>query len=296
MDNSQQTIEQFANSMRAQGKQPATIESYCRDAKRFLAYLADQGQPPLSAQAENLNLFQKHVLEIDSGKENSVRRAVIGVRQFYRYLADSKQIMSSPFDDVAIPQRNESLPDKSRIDNVAKLLEVRFGKAQQGLRFARDTAILALLALEGLKTSELISLDWADFVFGVDGATVRVAGTRNRIIELCPQTVAAVLHYKDYILTDARFVKADLAKAKVFVAFKGRDSSIPLPKMTRHGLKFIIYEIGESFGLKYANAELLRHHAVEYQLASGKAPEQIMQHFGLRRLGNIKKHAAILTH
>jgi hypothetical protein len=62
--------------------------------------------------------------------------------------------------------------------------------------------------------------------------------------------------------------------------------------MTRHGLKFVMYELGEKIGISKLNSELLRHHAIRHQLASGKSPEDLMGHLGLRRLGNIARHNA----
>ena len=65
--------------------------------------------------------------------------------------------------------------------------------------------------------------------------------------------------------------------------------------MTRHGLKFILYEWGEKAGTKHLNTELLRHFAVTHLLREGRSPEEIMQHLGLRRMGNIAKHIAALS-
>jgi hypothetical protein len=62
--------------------------------------------------------------------------------------------------------------------------------------------------------------------------------------------------------------------------------------MTRHGLKFILYELGDKAGLAKLNTEQLRHFAVSYLIAEGRTAEEIMLHLGLRRLGNVAKHLA----
>jgi hypothetical protein len=62
--------------------------------------------------------------------------------------------------------------------------------------------------------------------------------------------------------------------------------------MTRHGLKFILYELGDKAGLSKLNTEQLRHFAVTYLIGLGRTPEEIMAHLGLRRIGNIAKHLA----
>ena len=79
-------------------------------------------------------------------------------------------------------------------------------------------------------------------------------------------------------------------KIQMFCAFKGRDSALQLPSMTRHGLKFALYEIGDKVGIDKLNSETLRHHAVCYLLEKGKTTAEIMEHLGLKRPGNIAKH------
>ena len=43
--------------------------------------------------------------------------------------------------------------------------------------------------------------------------------------------------------------------------------------------------------IKKLNTELLRHYAINFHLELGKSPEDVMEHFGLKQLGNIGKHA-----
>ncbi len=79
---------------------------------------------------------------------------------------------------------------------------------------------------------------------------------------------------------------------RMFISFKGRDAATPFPNMTRHGIKFIFYELAQKAKLPTLNTELLRHFAVAHLIKSGQTPDQIMKHLGLRRLGNIAKHIA----
>src|SRR5690606_22146127 len=97
--------------------------------------------------------------------------------------------------------------------------------------------------------------------------------------------------YRTYYNAYADHPKLKSAKEKrVLIAFKGRDASILIPHMTRHGLKFIIYELGHDFSVMHLNTEVMRHHAMSLLLHAGHNAEQIMAHLGLRRLGNIAKH------
>ena len=52
----------------------------------------------------------------------------------------------------------------------------------------------------------------------------------------------------------------------------------------------MLYELGSQAQIKKLNSELLRHYAIHYHILLGRTPEEIMKHFGLKRLGNIAKH------
>ncbi len=65
----------------------------------------------------------------------------------------------------------------------------------------------------------------------------------------------------------------------------------PLGKLSRHGLKFLLYELGEETGIKGLNSEILRHFAVYFLLAKGLEIEEVMNRFGLKRPGIILGHA-----
>jgi site-specific recombinase XerD len=286
-----ETISSFADSLKNSGKQAATIESYCRDARRFITFLREQSIRVEDVEAKTLLDFQHHVQEIEHGKGNSVRRMVIGVRQFFRFLQEQRSIPSTPFDEVSIPHRIESAPSQNVLEKIGEMVQHLLSQFPSGLNRARDNALLALMAVEGVKANEILELHWSDLLPSVSQSTLKIRGLRHRTIELSPTTTAAVLHYRQEFQTDPRLLGDDTGRwARMFISFKGRDSSVPIPTLSRHGLKFIVYELGEKFGMKHLNSELLRHFAVERMLAAGKPPEAIMNHLGLRRIGNIRKH------
>lgn len=283
-------LEKFADALRSKGKLPATVESYCRDAKEFLSYLERHRLPKSQVEPETLVAYQSHLSTDGEDRENSVRRKVIGVRQFFRFLTDTRAISSTPFDDVPIPSRLDHLPQGLEEKQIFRLLGACTSPSL--LKEGRDLAILCLLAFEGLKANELIELSWDDFICIGSGGSLRIRGQRSRSIALQPQSAERLLNYKERfgsIVPDAK-----KAECSMFVSFKGKDGASLLSTMTRHGLKFMLYELGEKAGVPHLNTELLRHYAVSFQLSLGRSPEEIMQHFGLRRMGNIAKHAATL--
>ncbi len=285
------SVDKFAECLKSRGKQPSTVESYCRDASRFLEFLSAAKMAPAQVDPDTLVAYQSFLKSDCDERENSVRRAVIGVRQFYRFLSDSQQIQSTPFDCVPIPSRDETLPNDLSDDDIDNLLQIALS-GKPDFKAARDAAIVSLLAHEGLKANEVIALTWRDFMREGNRSWLHVAGTKARSVPLSSDTFSFLDGFKRYYDELKHPAILNCKEKRMFIAFKGRDAASPLPVMTRHGLKFILYEIGTKAGLSHLNTEQLRHFAVNYLMSLGKMPEEIMAHLGLRRLGNIAKHFA----
>ncbi len=281
-------VQQFAKALALRGKQPATVESYCRDATRFMDYLASLPLDLNQVEPDTLISYQKHLRETSNERDNSVRRTVIGVRQYFRFLVELNTISSTPFDMVAIPVRDETLPDSLSHNDIEELLE-RALKGTHPVKSKRDAAIVSLLAFEGLKANELISLTWNDYIDAASTGTLQISGVRARAIKLSEESYAHLNAFRESLATFPHPAKESEPK-HIFIAFKGRDAATPIPVMTRHGLKFILYEMGEKVGLSRLNTEQLRHYAVTYLISVGRTSEEIMMHLGLKRLGNISKH------
>ncbi|TWW12796.1 tyrosine recombinase XerD [Planctomyces bekefii] len=284
-----QTVDRFAESLRSRGKQPATVESYCRDAQRFLDYLGRYKVEPSQVEPETLLAFQEFLRSDCEERDNSVRRTVIGVRQFYRFLSDSQAIRATPFDMVPIPVRDDRLPKGLSPDDVESLLRSALSGRPE-IKAARDAALVSLLAHEGIKANELIGLRWTDYLREKDRGSLRINGSRSRAVPLSAESNELLAAYQDLFAQVKHPVIVGSTEKRMFIAFKGRDAASPLPVMTRHGLKFILYELGDKTGLRKLNTEQLRHFAVSYLIANGRTPDEIMQFLGLRRIGNIAKH------
>ncbi|MBM4250699.1 MAG: hypothetical protein FJ146_01880 [Deltaproteobacteria bacterium] len=291
----QNSVTLFAEHLKSRGKQPATIESYCRDASGFVNYLRNHRLTVDQIEPGTLLAYQDHLRADLTERENSVRRTVIGIRQYFRFLTDKSLVKASPFDSVAIPQRDDRLRRGLEIEVIARLLEAA-SQSQPSWKGTRDAAIIALLAYEGIKANEIIALRWSDLMTDLATAYLHIGGSRARSIRLGPESHRLLAAYQRQYHTLNHPVLSQAKEKLMFISFKGRDASCPLPNMTRHGLKFIVYELGDKVGTKSLNTEQLRHFAVTHLIAQGMAPDDIMAHLGLRRLGNIAKHLASVDH
>lgn len=286
-----QLLDSFSTFLRSQGKQPSTVESYRRDALHFLEFIAGHSIGLTEVESGTLSFFQKELISSHE-RGNSIRRSIIGIRQFFRFLSLSKVIAESPLDLCPIPERNDQLPADLCVDDIESLLE-SISVESNSFKRTRDTLILSLLAFEGLKASELIELRRSDILRGIGHTSIKIHGQRERSINASEETSRHVALYLDQLsILMNEFPSLSKSDAHLIVSFKGRDAAVPVPKLTRHGLKFIVYELGVSGGMKHLNSELLRHFAVGYLISLERSPEEIMNHLGLRTLGNIGKHLA----
>lgn len=281
----------FAAALKSQGKQPATVESYCRDVSAFVDYLGQQHLRTIEVDASTLIAYQEYLRDVRHEKGNSIRRNVIGVRQFYRFLTDQKSIVATPFDIVAIPERVERLPEHLATEQIEAMI-TSCQKGAPAIKAARDAAIVGLISYEGLKANEIIGLQWKDLLLTEEAPTLRLQGNRTRVLMLSARTAELLRAYREQFDRSVDSATSESGQRRVFIAFKGRDSAQPVPTMTRHGLKFIIYELGDRMGISHLNAEILRHHAIDYQLGNGKSSDEVMSHLGLKQPGLVAKHAA----
>ena len=273
-------LNQFKNFLKSHGKSDATCEAYISDTKRFMEYCAQCKLAILNLNADHISEFvfnrQEH------GKTNSARRALLGIRQYYRFLATIEKNIFNPTDDVVIPNRIEHR--RSSVDHIVfENLMAAAGQQISSLKSSRDQALLCLLGMEGIKASELIELTWSQLVMSGAEGSLRIKGQRPRTITLNSETITHLRLYRSIFQANGDYVST----GNMFIAFKGKHSSVHLTSLTRHGVKFTLYELGDHCKIQKLNSEELRSFAIRSQFQSGKTLDQVMAHLGLRTAGQL---------
>ena len=109
-------------------------------------------------------------------------------------------------------------------------------------------------------------------------------GSKSRIINLSHESSKRLISYQSQI------DQTNLSnRTKLFISFKGKDKLRSNSNISRHGIKFMLYEIGKQSGIPQLNAEHLRSYAVYFLNKIGRNLEEIQAHLGLRRPGDIAK-------
>lgn len=281
-------VTEFRAFMTDQGKQKSTLESYSRDIQNFVDFLSETSTSTGDIGPQVLEEYKSWLMNRGS-KPSSIRRAVIAIRVFFRWLETSGQLHGNPLEDLPVPAHEQIAAREIPAEKIAAML-AHAQLAPSSLKGARDRSLLLLLSREGLKASELVSLKWSHFLCTGESGRLSIVGDRSRTIALEAETSEALKAFRKIVQSDPRTKTSFGPNSPLFISFKGADARSLIWGITRHGLKFAIYELGESASIAKLNAEQLRHLAMAHKISLGFTPEMVMNHLGLRRIGNIGKH------
>lgn len=274
--------------MALKGKQAATIDGYSRDMANFLTFIQEMNVNSGDIGLATIEEFKNWQIERGS-KPSSIRRSVIAIRMFFRWLEEDGHIHGNPLDEAPVPAHDQQSARAIEPEKIELMINLaRAGDSS--LKAARDVVLLLLLAREGLKASELVSLSWHHFFASGESGRLTIPGDRGRTIGLEAETAIAIKSYREELRNDNRTKTLLHQNSPLFLSFKGADARMIQFGITRHGLKFAIYELGAAAEIPHLNAEQLRHVAMAHKLALGYTPDMVMSHLGLRRIGNIGKH------
>ena len=277
-------IPAFKANLTAQGRSAATVTSYSSDIRLFLQFMHERQLTSEDLHTTTLQAYRDFLCLNKKLQDNSLRRKIISIRQFFLFLVEAEEIASNPFEKTTIPERDDSLHYELDSDKLQQLLTML--AARQDTQSVRNLAIVHLLAFEGLKATELTLLRWRDFIVGRISAMLRIGGLRQRTLNLQPATAHSLQNWRRCVQQSY----PQLDDKLIFGGFKGPERTLPLTTLTRHGLKFILAQLAAQADITSLSPELLRHHATRHMLQQGKSVEDSMLHLGLKRTGSINKH------
>ncbi len=187
------------------GLSPKTLEAYGRDARGFIAFLAEHlgGAVNLGAleslQPRDLRAFMAK-RRADGLDSRSIARALAAVRSFARFLEREGRGRMAAFAAVRTPKTGRRLPRPLAVAAARAVAsaEIREHEDQPAWVLARDTAVLALLYGSGLRISEALGLSQKDAPRpGGDGQiTVLGKGGKTRQVPVIAKVVAEIDRYR----------------------------------------------------------------------------------------------------
>ncbi|WP_199259183.1 tyrosine recombinase XerC [Paracoccus binzhouensis] len=176
-----------------------TIRAYQADLLAFLAFLGGyHGTPALPATLGQLTQSDMRAFAAaERGRGLSARslaRRLSATRSFIRWMSDRHGFDASRALASRSPKFTRSLPRPLAPDQAEALLEIAGTAHPEAWIAARDTAVLTLLYGCGLRISEALGLDGADWPFR-EALTIRGKGGKERQVPVLPVAREAIAEY-----------------------------------------------------------------------------------------------------
>jgi integrase/recombinase XerD len=252
------SLEEFIHYIQVEkGLSENTIAAYRRDLEYFLAFLSAQGVKTLSHVDRRAVLsYQIHIKR--SGLNlATVRRRMVSVRGFFRFLILEGRFEADPTENIESPKGLQGLPKTLAPADVEKLIGAPDPDTPLGMR---DRTMMEVLYATGLRVSELVGLKVCDINLEVGYVLTMGKGGKERLI---PLGDTAQSWLRDYLArTRSRIVMSDQSG----FLFPNRFGK----KMSRQGFFKIIKKYAMKAGIgKEISPHTLRHSFATHLLENG---------------------------
>ena len=241
-----------------------TTNSYKRDLNKFANFVIGLEITNYSSINDEICSAWIGDLFSDGINPRSIQRHLSSAKGFFKYLKKNGLVNTSPFDLISAPKTPSNLPDVLSPEDVEQLLNFK----PSSLIEVRDMAIVELIYSSGLRVSEAIDIDIADFEEDMSFLRVIGKGSKTRLVPLGKFAINAIKNWlieRDKIVnnTDALFLNSKgtrLSVRSVQIRLKKMALKQGLPPIYPHMLRhsFATHMLESSGDLRTIQ-ELLGH-------------------------------------
>ena len=241
-----------------------TTNSYKRDLNKFANFVIGLEITNYSSINDEICSAWIGDLFSDGINPRSIQRHLSSAKGFFKYLKKNGLVNTSPFDLISAPKTPSNLPDVLSPEDVEQLLNFK----PSSLVEVRDMAIVELIYSSGLRVSEAIDVDIADFEEDMSFLRVIGKGSKTRLVPLGKFAINAIKNWlieREKIVnnTDALFLNSKgtrLSVRSVQIRLKKMALKQGLPPIYPHMLRhsFATHMLESSGDLRTIQ-ELLGH-------------------------------------
>ncbi|MEO7019751.1 MAG: tyrosine-type recombinase/integrase [Ktedonobacteraceae bacterium] len=269
-----------------QGTNQNTVMAYRNDLGQACTYLARQSiQNWPEVTREHLAAYLLEMRERQDYRPATIARKLAALKAFFRYLRATELVATDPLENFEAPRVAKPSPQTLTQEQMASLFK-QIEVAQPAGQ--RDFAMLHLLYATGMRVSELVSLDLADF--HIDPATVVCPGRRGRsqrerTLPLPAATVEATLHYLDAVRP--QLVSRHPEEQALFLNHHGE-------RLTRQGFWLIIKGYARLAGITEITPHVLRHSFAVLMLREGMELRSVQELLGHAHLSTTQVYNRVV--
>ncbi len=170
------TISAFVSELHyGRGRSPRTCEAYARDLEFFAKFT---GRELVAATRADVKAFVLDLAAKRRYQPAAIRRKLVALRRFYRYLAVEGLRADDPLVGIDPPKLPRRLPVVLGEDDMATLIATAPPAGRTAFQRLRDRAILEVLYASGCRRAEIASLDLADV--DLERRIMRVVGKGDK--------------------------------------------------------------------------------------------------------------------
>jgi integrase/recombinase XerD len=254
------------------GSSRHTVDSYLRDVRRLVGYVATLGvERPEAVTAVQLREFVYALKDLGLSPA-TIHRQISAIRTYFRFLVGEGHVARNPAERLESPKRWRTLPVVLTLQEVGRLLDSPTPDAPLGIR---DRALLEFAYATGARVSEIVGVSLQDVLYEEGIARLFGKGAKQRLVPVGRRALGAVALY-------AREVRASLdrgkTRGKLFLNARGT----PLSRVGAWG---VIRQAARRVGIaKRVSPHTLRHTFATHLLEGGadlRAVQEMLGHADL---------------
>ncbi len=177
-----------------------TAESYLRDIKEFMHFLADYlGKSVEIADLKKLKVADFRSFLVWRTEQNVVRssiaRGMSSLRNFFKYCTRIGLFENPAIMAVHTGRGAKILPHPLTVDDARRFLDTVDEVVRDSWQIKRDKALYLLMYGCGLRIAEALSLNVGDIPLNADAFVIRGKGNKERLVPLLPIVKRAMASY-----------------------------------------------------------------------------------------------------
>ena len=228
-----------------------TTKSYERDLRKLSVFISDLNISDYSQISPDICSAWIGNLYSQDNNPRSIQRHLSSAKGFFRFLMKNDLIKSSPFELVIAPKSPSNLPEVLSPEDVEQLLNFK----PSNLIEIRDMAIVEVMYSSGLRVSETVNINIADFEEDMTFLRVLGKGSKTRLVPMGRFAVTAINNW----LTEREKIVANTDA--LFLNSKGT-------RLTVRSVQLRLKKMAVKQGLPPIHPHMLRHSFATHMLES----------------------------
>lgn len=232
-----------------------TMSTYEMAIRLYLKWCNDVKMHPFAVRDFQMRLYIAYLEDKQKLSSTSIRLKLAAIRCFYHMAVKLKLIKESPCDDIPLPRLSKMSDEDFKYYTIEQLGEIcETFLTMEPATCARNTLIIYLMGVEGLRRVEVMRLNDEDIDFERKTILIRGKGNRNSLIYPCDATMDALVDY----MRKRGPVEPESSFTPTIISFSHNHYG---KRLTRIGIHWVVSTALELAGVKYPghSCHTLRH-------------------------------------